>query len=265
MPLPEMPGTYATSGPPSPDPSGYDPLYSPVRHIVPSEPAPSRRRLWILVGAAVVLVLAAGGTVFAIASSGEDPPVTPQTPQAASSAPAVPMPTSSPLAPGKEPPKESTWPTDWPKFTETYGIRTYQLEGLAFPIRVPKAWQCSTAEQAPGYTKVTCGTPPGEGPDIDGEIIVRRCEPCDGDTRFAMRKAEEAWGLQWVRPGNTSLYAESFQLQGSGKRRYGLVMMGFFRSDTTLDSQLVLRMTSPVDGAGEIRRVANYLRDVLAF
>ena len=265
LPLPEMPGAYPSSAPPASDPS-YDPLYSPVRHIVPSEPRPSRRKLWIGVAAGVVLLLGAAGTVFAIVASGDDePPRPPATAQATTSAPTVPMPTSSPLAPGKEPPKEKPWPTEWPQFDETYGIRTFNFEGLGFPVKVPQAWQCSLVEQAPGYTKLNCGIPPGQGPEIGGEIVVRACQPCDGETRFAMRRAEEAWGLQWIRAGQTALYAESFQLQGNGERRYGLVLIGFFRSDSRVDHQLVLRMTAPVEGAGQIRRVANYLRDVLIF
>ncbi|ROT28233.1 hypothetical protein EF879_21765 [Micromonospora sp. HM5-17] len=267
LPLPEMPGTYPEASSPAGATTSYDPFQSPVRHIVPSEPRPSRSKLWIGVAALAVLVLGAGGTVFAVVAAGgdDDPPRPPATTQAATSAPAVPLPTSSPLAPGKEPPKESTWPTEWPEFDETYGIRTFNVEGFGFPIKVPQAWQCTPVEQAPGYTKLNCGIPPGQGPEIGGEIIIRPCQPCDGETRFAMRRAEEAWGLQWVRAGQTALYAESFQLQGSGERRYGLVLIGFFRSDTKVDHELVLRMTAPIEGAGQIRRVANYLRDVLIF
>ncbi|GAA3775186.1 hypothetical protein GCM10022225_73820 [Plantactinospora mayteni] len=268
QPLPEMPqAAQPYPSDPSANASGYDPLYSPVRHIVPSEPKPRRNRLWIGIAALVVLVLVGGGTIIALAVSGDDPAAPPTAaPQSVSPTPsAVAIPTAPPVAPGKEPPKEVRWPADWPKFDPTFPFHTVELEGLDFPLKAPQAWQCTPAGQAEGYAKYNCGVPPGSGPEIGGELVVRSCTPCDGDTRFRMRRAEEAWGLQWNRAGGAALYAESFQLEGNPDRRYGLVLIGYYRTGTSIDRQVVLRMTSPVDGAGQIRRVANYLRDTLIF
>ncbi|MGI5150296.1 hypothetical protein ACQEVC_28765 [Plantactinospora sp. CA-294935] len=264
QPLPEMPRAYPADA--SANASGYDPLYSPVRHIVPSEPKPRRNGLWIGVAALVVLLLVGGGTTLALTVGDDDPAPPATTPQAVSPTPsAVAIPTAPPVAPGKEPPKEVKWPTDWPKFNPSFPFHTLELEGLGFPLKTPQAWQCTPAGQAEGYAKYNCGVPPGSGPEIGGELVVRSCTPCDGDTRFRMRLAEEAWGLQWNRAGGSALYAESFQLEGNPDRRYGLVLIAYYRTGTNVDRQIVLRMTSPVDGAGQIRRVANYLRDTLIF
>lgn len=79
-----------------------------------------------------------------------------------------------------------------------------------------------------------------------------------------MRTAEEAWGLRWVRSGPSSTYAETSSLTVDGERRYGLVVVAYWRSgDGDVDRQSVLRMTAPVTGANQLRRVADYLRDVL--
>ncbi|GAB3977181.1 hypothetical protein V1634_14435 [Plantactinospora veratri] len=265
QPLPEMPQAYPADL--SPSTPGPDPLYSPVRHIVPSEPKPRRNRLWIGIAALVVLLLAGGGTIFALAANGDDPEPRPTAaPESVSPTPsAVAIPTAPPVAPGKEPPKEVKWPADWPKFSPSFPFHTLELEGLGFPLKTPQAWQCTPAGQAEGYAKYNCGVPPGSGPEIGGELVVRSCSPCDGDSRYRMRLAEEAWGLQWNRAGGSALYAESFHLEGTPERRYGLVLIGYYRTGADVDRQIVLRMTSPVDGAGQIRRVANYLRDTLIF
>ncbi|MEE6263830.1 ribosomal eL19 family protein [Plantactinospora sonchi] len=268
MPLPEMPGTYPTSGPPSPDPSGYDPLYSPVRHIVPSEPAPSRRRLWILVGAAaLVVVLAVGGTVFAL-SGGEDP-VTPSASPTAEALPPMPSPTNPPLQPGLEPPTPGSWPAKWPSFTERDNVRTLSdLEGLGFQLKVPAGWECSLAGRAQGFAKYNCGVPEGAGPKFGGELVVRDCaQPCDEAQQVAMRQAEEAWGQRWIRSGQHSTYVETSSLEENGEPRHGLVVVAFFRGgdDGVVNRQLVLRLTAPRDGALELRRVATYLRNTLIF
>ncbi|MEO3748130.1 hypothetical protein [Plantactinospora sp. B5E13] len=269
MPLPEMPGTYPTSGPPSPDPSGYDPLYSPVRHIVPSEPAPSRRRLWILVGAAaVVVVLAISATVFALSQGGDDP-VTPTTSPTAEALPPMPSPTNPPLQPGLEPPTAGAWPTKWPSFTERDNVRTLSdLEGLGFQLKVPAGWECSLAGRAQGFVRYNCGVPDGAGPKYGGELVVRDCpQPCDEAQQVAMRQAEEAWGQRWIRSGQHSTYVETSSLEENGEPRHGLVVVAFFRGgdDGVVNRQLVLRLTAPRDGALELRRVATYLRNTLIF
>jgi hypothetical protein len=81
-----------------------------------------------------------------------------------------------------------------------------------------------------------------------------------------MRVAEEAWGLRWVHGGTFSAWAESSTLQIDGATRYGLVVVGFFRSsstDSALDHEIVVRMVAPVDAAGQVQQVVSYLRDEL--
>jgi hypothetical protein len=154
------------------------------------------------------------------------------------------------------------------RFTATDRVRTLSgLDGLTFPVKVPLNWQCSSVERAEGLSRHQCGAPAGSGPELGGELIVRECPaPCDGPRQTAMRTAEEAWGLRWVRCGPSSTYAETSSLDADGERRYGLVVVAYWRGgDGDIDQQLVLRMTAPVTGANQLRRVANYLRDGLIF
>ncbi|GIG91365.1 ribosomal eL19 family protein [Plantactinospora endophytica] len=271
QPLPEMPRPYSAE--PSTESSSYDPLYSPVRHIVPSEPEPRRNWVWILVAVVVVLVLGGGGTVLAVSLSGEggggeDPPA--ETKPTASSLPPPPQ-TNPPLQPGLEPPTPGAWPTKWPTFTERDKVRTLPgLEGLTFTVKVPASWQCVLSGRAQGFTKYNCGVPPGsDKPEFGGELVVRDCaQPCDEAQQVAMRQAEEAWGKRWIRSGQNSAFLETNTLQENGEARHGLVVVAYFQSGTgeaTVDRQLVLRMTAPVDGAQELRRVATYLRETLIF
>jgi hypothetical protein len=271
QPLPEMPRPGATGGgsedPPSS--SSYDPLYSPVRHIVPSEPAPSRSRLWIGIAVLVVLVLAGGGTVLALTWSGGEDPSPPAESAPATSQPPAPLPTASALNPGLEPPRQGTWPAQWPKFAATDGVRTLtDLDGLGFTVKVPRDWQCIPGGKADGYAKHYCGVSPGESPEIGGEIVVRNCpSPCGQDQQTAMRRAEEAWGLQWVSTGRYAAYAERSSLNIDGKERYGLIIVAYWRSGSegVVDRQVVFRMTAPPDGANQLRRIANYIRDTVVF
>lgn len=269
---------HQVSGPPQPSPetaSPYafpsgpadDPLYSPVRHIVPSEPQPSRKRLWIALAAVLALVLLGGGTAVAVTVWGGDPE-DPPTPTA-STLPPAPPPTNPPLQPGIEPPVPGAWPTQWPTFTERDNVKTLtNLDGIGFQIKVPATWECALVGRAEGYAKYNCGVPPGVKPNYGGELIVRDCpQPCDETQQLAMRQAEEAWGQRWIRSGQYSTYAETSSLQQDGEQRHGLVVVAFFRSGSegVIDRQLVLRLTGPVNGAQELRRVATYLRDTLIF
>jgi hypothetical protein len=97
-------------------------------------------------------------------------------------------------------------------------------------------------------------------------LIVRTCpQPCTGDQRRAMRSAEVAWGLQWIRAGEMTTYAETTNLEVDDAQRYALVLVGYWRSggQDEVDRQVVLRMIGPPDDASQIQRVANYLRDIL--
>lgn len=242
-----------------------DPFVSPVRRIVPSQPRRRRRGLWIGLAVLVVVVLAGGGTLFAVTDIGRSGP-TPTASPGASQQP-VALSTAPPASPGLEPPKPGAWPTKWPRFTATDSVRTLDLDGLGFPVKVPPTWQCTLAGRTAGFVKYNCGTPPGETPQFGGEIIVRDCpQPCDEKRRTEMRQAEEAWGAQWIRSGAFSTYAEAI-LQVDGEQRHGLVVVGYWRggTDGQIDRQLVFRMTAPVKDAQKLRRVATYIRDTLVF
>jgi len=245
-----------------PGDSGRRPFPQPVRHIMPSDPRRRRTGLWIGL-AVLVLVLASGGTAFALVGGGGNPgPASSTTsPQAAA------MPTALPASPGLEPPKPGAWPTRWPNYTATDVVRTLDLDGLGFPIKLPLTWQCTLAGRAAGYVKYNCGTPSGQTPQFGGEIVVRDCaQPCDEQRRTEMRQAEEAWSTQWIQSGPFSTYAEKI-LQVDGEQRHGLVVVAYFRSggDGEINRQLVLRMTAPVTEAQQLRRVATYLRSTLLF
>nr|MDT0656915.1 hypothetical protein [Micromonospora sp. DSM 115978] len=246
----------------------YDPLTAPGRRIVPTEPTRRRRTgLWVGAASAVLVLLVGGGTFLALSGpDGTEPPVT--TPSA-SGAPSVVMPTASPVAPGLEPPREGAWPDQWSEFSSADGIPTFpDLDGLGFTVKVPRGWRCDPAGRADGYAKYNCGGVDETGPKIGGELVVRACpDPCSQERRDAMRQAEEAWGLQWIATGPLAAYAESSSLRIDGEQRYGLVIVAYWRSgpDGVVDRQLVFRMTAPMDGANQLRRVANYLRDTLIF
>ncbi|GAA4565344.1 hypothetical protein GCM10023176_13240 [Micromonospora coerulea] len=252
---------HSVSAPP------HDPFTSPARRITPSEPRRRRTGRWVGIVALVLLVIGSAGGAFVWAGSGgtgtEQAQGAPGT-----SAPPPAVPTTPPQSPGIEPPRAGAWPKDWPKFTPGDSVRTFaELDGLGFTVKAPAEWQCTPAGRAEGFVKYNCGVPGGQ-PAIGGELIVRDCPlPCDEQQQTAMRQAEDAWGLQWVRGGQFVSYADSSRLQIDGERRYGLVVVAYWRGGSTgrVDRQLVFRMTSPIDGAGRLRRVANHLRDTLIF
>jgi hypothetical protein len=257
---------------PQTSPPGQPPLPQPIAW---REPARRRTRVWIWMAALTVVVLASGGVAFVwrTASLTASPQVTPAAgvshvalPPAVSAHPAAsPLPAPPPLHPGIEPPRPGGWPAKWPRFTDTDVVRTYPyLNGLGFTVKVPPTWTCSRVDRATtGLVRYSCGAQPLVG----GEIVVRRCpERCPTTRQDVMRKAEEAWGLQWIRGGHFSTWAESSTLQIDGGPRYGLVIVGFVRlgsGDGTLDHEVVIRMTAPVDGAAQVRQVASFLRDEL--
>ncbi|MFG1920156.1 hypothetical protein [Micromonospora sp. NPDC048898] len=252
---------------PRPTPTAPEPEPEPEpKPATTSAPKQSRAGRWALPVIGLVLGLVAGGGLVLLLDPGTDPPK-PQ-PTASPSGLPAPAPASAPLSPGLEPPAQGEWPALWVRFAATDRILTLnELDGLPFPIKVPPSWQCTSVERAEGLSKYQCGAPAGNEAELGGELVVRDCPaPCDGPRQTAMRTGEEAWGLQWVRSGPSSAYAETSSLTVDGEQRYGLVVVAYWRSDSgDIDKQLVLRMTAPVGGANQLRRVANYLRDVLIF
>jgi hypothetical protein len=260
-----MPQSPAYGPLPPTGPSSYDPLYSTERHIIPSEPRRRHTALWLGVTALILVALAGTGAVFVWGPVGDNG--TPTSPPARR-APQVALPTARPLSPGIEPAKPGTWPTQWPRFTGTDSVRTLAgLDGFGFTLKIPLSWECSLAGRAEGFAKYNCGASRGEASEIGGELIVRACpEPCTKEWQVAMRKAEEAWGAQWIRSGEYSAYAETI-LEIDGEQRHGLVVVAYWRSgsDGSLDRQLVFRMTAPAKEAQQLRRVASYIRDTVVF
>ncbi|MEU3453002.1 hypothetical protein ABZ671_05275 [Micromonospora sp. NPDC006766] len=268
MPFSELPPSMVRPVQPAPDDA--DVSNPGVPRITPSPPRQRRTGLWIGIGALVLVLLAGGGSLLALNGLGG----TPSAPAATSAGDATALPTAEvvtgqPASPGAEPPKEGTWPAAWSRFQENDDVQTLtELEGISFPVKVPQNWQCTVSGLTQTSARYYCGLGAAGKSSIGGELIVRECPmDCPQEQQAAMRKAEEAWGLQWVRSGRYSCYAESSSLDIDGEQRYGLVVVAYWRGDTAgkINRQVVFRMTAPVDGANQLRRVANYLRDTLIF
>jgi hypothetical protein len=222
-----------------------------------SPPRRSRTGLWIGIAVAVLVLIAGGGGVYAWSASGDNPNPPTQT----NAATGAPLPTATPLSPGVEPPEDGNWNLKWPKFAGGDKVRRLSLEGVGFDFTVPQDWDCQQAGSGEGFVEYNCGGTPGSGPEIGGELVVRECaQPCTEERRIAMRKAEEAWGLQWKRGSRTAAYAETNEIDG--QPRYGLIVIAYWRSapDQAIDRQLVLRMTAPVDRADVLRKISNSVR-----
>jgi hypothetical protein len=134
------------------------------------------------------------------------------------------------------------------------------LDGLGFSFRVPVGWSCTPLSQAKGATWA-CG-PDGQ-PDVGGVVTVRPCSiPCDGPKKVRMRKAENAFGLPWVRADAHSAYAESAALASPSGPRYALAAVRYWHSRPggPLDRQVVVQMTAPPDRKAELQKVMNDIR-----
>ena len=134
------------------------------------------------------------------------------------------------------------------------------LDGLGFSFQVPPGWNCTRQQKTSGFVRYRCGS--GEERGAGGDVIVRHCErPCTEDRRAELRQLEEAWGLRWTKSGPFVTWAETTEI--GGKRRYGLVYVGFWRSDPNdaIDRELVLRLTAPLGDSDDIKKVANSVRD----
>lgn len=257
IPYSPMPHSPAYGPLPPDGPSQYPPYYPPHSAPPAAPPAPRRTGIWIGIGAVVLLLIVGAGTALAL--GGSDDGNEPQPPSAT-----APLPTSSPMFPGIEPPRAGAWPAAWPRFASTDRVRTFSdLEGLGFSVTVPDTWDCTPGGRAEGYARYNCGMPAGENPQIGGELVVRNCPaPCSQETQASMRRSEEAWGVQWVQASQSAAYAEL-----GGAERYALVVVAYWRSENSgeLDRQLVLRMTSPLANANQLHQVVISLRDTLRF
>jgi hypothetical protein len=235
--------------------------YPPIGNAI----RPRRSRLPMLLGiiALIVVLLGAGGAVyyFVLRDDGKPTgkPSTPPSPVSSAE------PQASASQPGIEPPKAGEWPAAWPKFAAGEATRTMaKLPGLQFDFKVPDGWDCAEASRAAGVAKYTCQPPVDGGDAMGGDVIVRTCpDPCDADRRVRMRRAEEAWGLQWVRAGGFIAWAETTKVNGAA--RYGLVVVAYWRSaaDGAINRQMVFRMTAPPAKADDLRKVANSIRDAI--
>ncbi|MGC9668859.1 hypothetical protein ACNTMW_20160 [Planosporangium sp. 12N6] len=219
---------------------------------------------WVGVLALLILLPGVGSGIIAstieprgVAATSSGSPPTRTTP--------TPFVTPSPTRPGVEPPREGTWPAAWPTFGSADTARTLpKLPGLDRSFQVPATWRCDQAARATGFARYTCtDTSDTSGADnrTGGELLVRDCpQPCDSNRRVQLRRAEEAWGLQWVRAGSYTSWAETGQLDGAP--RYGLVFVAYWRSapDGPIDREVVLRMSGPPDRVNDIRKIANSIR-----
>jgi hypothetical protein len=248
----------------------YEPQAGSSPHTVspfsvpPAEPP--RRSKVPLIGVVVLVlaVLVGGGGALAVIlwpDSGE--PTVQQSPEP--TAPAEPT-LPPPSQPGIEPPLDGEWPVDWPAFGPDESVN--EMEGLvgelpAQAFQVPEGWECPSVEAQGTFAHYTCG-PDGDATDIGGDLIIRLCpDPCDLERRDQMRAEIDAWGLRWVHASGPRYLAETTEIDG--EERYGLVVTAYYRTrpEGRIDRQLVLRMTAPVERAGEIRKIANSIHDAV--
>lgn len=253
-----------TSAPPAADPPGnpwpaqpYD--LAPVSPFLAAPRPAGRRRIALLIAMAVLTVVVLGGGAGAIAYMvrPESPAPTPT----AGPTTALPTVAPEPAAPGVEPPLDGEWPADWPTFADDEAVPAPGLAGLEFTFQVPQGWNCIQVSETDGLNHHTCG-PGGDDRRAGGDLIVRDCpDPCDAERRVEMRRAEEAWGLQWVRDGWYWSWAEGHEIED--QERYGLVIVGYWRTsdESRLERQLVFRMSAPVEQADDIRMIAQSVRD----
>ncbi|NES15125.1 MULTISPECIES: hypothetical protein [Micromonospora] len=261
-----VPPSSAADGP-SPWSEPYQTSYPPLPR--PGAPArPRRRGLWVGVAVAVVVVLGAVVGIVAWRSAGGTPDATgpSASPSAtvSSSPEPVAFPTGAPRKPGVEPPKAGSWPLE-PQFDDTDRVKAESPAGFGFTFKVPESWACDARQRGPGFARHVCGISRPGVPEVGGEIIVRNCPaPCGDEVRAAYRRAEEAWGLQWTQVGDAT-FVETAQL--NGKPRYGVVVIGWWRSRPggAIDRQVVIRMTAAGAQVSEVRKVVNGIRATLSF
>ncbi|MEU1585476.1 hypothetical protein [Micromonospora sp. NPDC005710] len=254
------PGPDTLAAPP------HDPFRSPTQRIRPSSPRKSRTGLWVGIAALVVVLVGGVGAVAWRSFGGPSEPTTasPAPTATATSGPTASLPTSPPQQPGLEPPRPGDWPR-WPTFVESAAVHTLNPDGLGITFRAPANWDCTPGSRGEGQVEYNCGAAIADNSEVGGELIVRECRDCKEEQRAALRKAEEAWGLQWRSAGQYVVLAETVKLNGA--ERYAIVVVAFWRSspDGAIDRQLVLRMTGPPAYMNDIRRVVNSVRDNARF
>jgi hypothetical protein len=176
----------------------------------------------------------------------------------------APFPTPKPSRPGKEPPTDRAWPTEWPTFTATDPTRTIERPELGFSFQVPRTWDCTLGSRATDSVRYLCGQSAGGADRANGDLLVRACPtPCDANKRVQLRGFEEAWVAQWIRAGPFATWAETTVIDGAP--RYGLVFIQFWRTaaEGPIDREVVFRVTAPRDQADTGRRVVNSIRDAV--
>ncbi|WP_328343259.1 hypothetical protein [Micromonospora sp. NBC_00421] len=253
MPYPHQPAGQR------PVPAGYPTTPAPYPPVAAR--SQGRAVLWsVLVALVAAAVGAAGG--FGVAGRSADGPLTVAGPASATPSADPGLPGTPPRRPGVEPPVGGGWPTAAPTFAGTDPTREITgLAGVDFSFRVPTGWNCTEAARTSGSAHYRCGVPAADGSIIGGDLVVRQCPRlCTDERRTALRRQEEAWGLQWVRSGEFTTWAETTRVDGAP--RYGLVYLSYWRSvpEDAIDRQLVLRMTAPLDRADEVRKVAASVR-----
>lgn len=209
----------------------------------------------------ILLLLAGAGTVIfmTLGGGGGDDETAPQA--SASASPSV-AEQPGPREPGIEPPTDGEWPGDWPHFGPGDQVRRIEhLPGFPFAFEVPAQWECNDAGGDEGASYYTCGIPGGD-PQVGGDLLIRACpDPCDADRRVDMRRAEEAWGVQWVRDGGYLAWGET-TVDVAGLTYYRVVFVGYYRSsqEARIDRQVVFRMTVLADDQEDLRKTANSVR-----
>jgi hypothetical protein len=242
-----------------------------------AEPEEKPRRTGLLIGLVILIVVVLGGgiggAVYFTRDSG-----TPQTKQSASAEPTggkstapqgEPTPhtqksaPSTPKHPGKEPPKDASWPSSFAKFGSGDKTKTMSgLAGLGFDFVAPSDWTCTKKDQSTSYVNYHCV---GSKTKAGGDVIVRTCgEPCDAAKKINMREQEEAFGLRWQRDGGNSSWAQADKVTApDGSSGYGLVLVRYWHSKPggPMDRQVVLRLTAPPSAKSDVQKVANSVRD----
>ncbi|MGX4652338.1 hypothetical protein ACWCHM_01435 [Micromonospora sp. SCSIO 07396] len=261
------------AGPQQAVPQRVGPPYPPTPLAAPFPPAPfppvagpargrGRAVLWSVLVALLAATLGATGG-YLVAARTADGPASVAAPASATPSVDLGLPGTPPRRPGVEPPVGGGWPAGAPTFAGTEPTREITgLAGVDFSFRVPTGWSCTEAARTSGSAHYRCGVPAADGSIIGGDLVVRQCPRlCTDERRTALRRQEEAWGLQWIRSGEFTTWAETARVDGAP--RYGLVYLSYWRSvpEDAIDRQLVLRMTAPPDRADEVRKVAASVRE----